>query len=383
MEGIELLNIFKEHKFDYFTGVPDSTFKGFINELYSADGITHRLAVNECEAAFLAGGYYVSTGKIGVCYMQNAGLGKVVNPITSYTTPYSIPMLLLIGWRGEPEPIDKDKDEPQHIHMGDIMLRLLGLLKIPFDILSNDLGTIKAQVRVAKEYMELNKKPYALIVRRRNSILPGTKFSAMDEFFQGEKGGKISRADVVKGVVHNMKPEDIIVSTTGKVSRELYDLRADRGEGHGKDFLNVGGMGGALAQATEIALQHPDRKVYCIDGDGAALMQLGSMATAGHYHPRNLIHVLIDNGGYQSTGNQPGISDSLHFCALAITCGYKVCGSAYFYKQFYEYLEDFKKGEGPFLVVVHCGKYCSNKLGRPRTSPQENKRSFMENLGVK
>jgi len=378
MQGLDILEIFKKNGMNYFTGVPDSTFKGFINELYSANGITHRLAVNECEAIFLAGGYHVSTGNIGVCYMQNAGLGKTVNPITSYIVPYSIPMLLLIGWRGEPG----EKDEPQHVFMGNITLRLLGLLGIPYDILDDNIKVVESQIKTASKYMKETNKPYALIIRKKNNI-EGKKFSDMDSFLGGEKKGNITREDIVKAVIHNMESKDIIVSTTGKVSRELYEFREERGEGHSKDFLNVGGMGGALSQAIEIALQHPDRKVFCIDGDGAALMQLGSMITAGYYHPKNLIHIIIDNKSYQSTGNQPSISESMHFGAISCSCGYKKGGTAFFYKQFYEYLEEFKKEEGPCLIVAHCSKTCRSNLGRPTTTPLQNKDAFMKNLGVR
>ena len=220
MKGLDILGIFKRNGITYFTGVPDSTFAGFINELYSAEGITHRISVNECEATFLAGAYNVSTGNYGVVYMQNAGLGKAVNPITSYLIPYKIPVLLLIGWRGEPG----EEDEPQHIYMGDITLRLLGLLGISYDILSDNLIVLESQIIYAKKYMELNKKPYALVIRKNNNI-EGKKLSSMDEFLGNEKKGKILREDVVKAVIHNMNPKDIIVSTTGKVSRELYEFR--------------------------------------------------------------------------------------------------------------------------------------------------------------
>lgn len=382
MQSLDILKIFKENGMNYFTGIPDSTFASFINELYSADRITHRVAVNECESIFLAGGYHVSTGKYAVCYMQNAGLGKIVNPITSYATPYKIPMLLLIGWRGQPLQPNGEKDEPQHQQMGDITLRLLGLLNIAFTILDANLKVVESQIKTAKAYMEKEKKPYALVIPWKNNI-EGKKLSSMDEFLGGGKKGKIAREDVVKGIVHNMHPKDIIVSTTGKVSRELYEFREERKEGHGKDFLNVGGMGGALAQAIEIALQHPDRKVYCIDGDGAALMQLGTMVTAGRYHPKNLIHIIIDNGCYQSTGNQPTMSESMHFGTLGITCGYKHCRSTFFYQQFYETLEEYIKVQGPCLIVAHCGKQCRSNLGRPTTTPLDNKDAFMKNLGVR
>jgi len=380
MQGTEILTIFKENDLKYFTGVPDSTFAGFINELYLDNDITHRIAVNECEAVFLAGGYNVSTGNNGVVYMQNAGLGKAVNPITSYLKPYEIPMLFMIGWRGQPGLTSLFlPDEPQHIPMGEITLKLLDLLKIPYEILSNDLIEVEAQIRGAQMYMETEKSSCALIIPQKNKIV-GKKFSAMDSFFEGNKKGNISREDVVKAVVHNMKSEDIIVSTTGKVSRELYEFREENGGDHSKDFLNVGGMGGALAQAIEIALQHPDRKVYCLDGDGAALMQLGTMIIAGHYHPKNLIHIIINNGCYQSTGNQPNISNSMHFGAIGITCGYKNIGTAFFYQQFYEYLEDFKNKDGPSLIIAHCGKQCRSNLGRPSTTPLDNKKGFMKNL---
>jgi phosphonopyruvate decarboxylase len=381
INGKDLLSLFKQKGFNYYTGIPDSTFQGFINELYKDKEITHRLSINECESTFLAGAYNISTGNIGVVYMQNAGLGKAVNPLTSYASfnVYQTPILFLIGWRGEPG----EKDEPQHHHMGCITPRLLELLQVPYELLPDNLQDAGKVLDNALNYMRTNSAPYAILIKKGR--IDGKKIPADDinAFANGQRQNQIVREEVIKAIINLSEPEDIIISTTGKSSRELFEYRETNKQGHGKDFLNVGGMGGAAAQALEIAIQHPNRRVYCIDGDGAALMQLGTMTTIGHYHPKNFVHIIIDNNSYQSTGNQKSISNTMHFGALAITCGYKKGHSAYSFKDFYERLEEFKKLEGPIIIIVHCNKQCRSNLGRPTTTPLQNKDAFMKNLGVK
>jgi len=383
MRSQELLTLLKKHGFEYYTGVPDSTLKGFLRSLADDKTVTHRIASNECEAAFLSGAYHVATGKIGTVYMQNAGLGKIVNPITSYYTPYKIPSLFIIGYRGGGGK-SISKDEPQHLHMGIITLSILDLLNIRFKIaFLRDIESTNREIRTAKEYIKEHNQSYALVVPMNHGAHDGKDLSQMNSFLNAEKTPEISREFVVKAVVDNMDFRDLVVTTTGKTSRELFEYRESRHESHQNDFLNVGGMGGASAQAMELALQHPERKVYCIDGDGAALMQLGTMNTIGTYKPKNLIHVIVDNNSYESTGNQKSNSDNIRMNGLYWLFNYKKGYAVYTKEQVIEALANFKNEEGPCLITVKCNTKSRKDLGRPTITPPESKKEFMKSLGIR
>lgn len=377
MDAKDLLEIFKKEGLTYFTGIPDFTFKKFINLLYNAKDITHRPAVNECEAIFFAGAYHISTGNIGVVYMQNSRLGKAVNPLVSYSGPYvyRIPMLLLIGWRGG------ITDEPQYKQAGGITLKLLEILQIKYKLMPDTLEESEELIKQANDYMKKTGKAYAIIIPKENKI-EGEEITErnMASFLSGKKLDSIHRRDVIKSVLEIMNPLDVLVATTGNTSKEVFELREERNEGHEKDFLNIGGMGGALPQGVEIALQHPDRKVYVLDGDGALLMQLGSIISAGYYNPPNLIHIIIDNQSYQSEGNQPSISRTTHFPGIGIISGFLNGHSAYFLKDFKEKLNESRDKKGPHIFVAYCDKKCDKNLGPPTINPINNKKAFMNNL---
>lgn len=364
----EFTNFLKSQGFIFFTGVPDSTIKDWLRTLGNEKNIA---AVNECEALAIAAGYYLGSGKTACLFLQNSGLGKIVNPLTSLCDKevYSIPALLVIGWRGEPG----EKDEPQHVKMGKITLPLLDILGVPYNILPDNLEKAKKAIMGAKEYVAKNSAPYAMVVRR------GTF-----EKYEGEENMKnnfeMTREDAVKAAIDGLSEESVIISTTGKVSRELFEYREKKGEGHEKDFLTVGSMGCASSIALGISQARPNSKIVIFDGDGAALMQLGTSATIGHCQPKNLLHIIFDNNSYDSTGGQKSISSSVDFQKIALACNYKNSKTINKKTDLIEILKDFKDKEGPNMLIVRVSKGARKDLHRPTILPIDNKKNFMLNL---
>jgi phosphonopyruvate decarboxylase len=360
--------IFAGNGVQYFTGVPDSTFGPWMSYLADhEDVLTHRIAVNEGSAIAHATGYHLATGKMGVAYMQNAGLGNCVNPLTSLVDPdvYSIPMLLMVGWRGEPGR----KDEPQHRKMGKVTLPVLDALEIPYCVLDAD--TADEKVRDGCEQARLRNGAFAFVVRK-GLFEPYETRSGEDHPL------KLSREVAVGVVVDRLAPGTVVISTTGGISRELFEHREARGQLHDTDFYTVGSMGQASAIAMEVALQKPSRTVCILDGDGALLMHMGNAATIGHYAPGNLVHVVLDNNCNESTGGQPTVSNVLEMAGLARDCGYAaahVCTSEE------EALAALAVGgRGPRMVVIKVRKGSRADLGRPTQTLLQTKRAFAENL---
>jgi phosphonopyruvate decarboxylase len=368
----ELYQIFKKFNLSYFTGVPDSTFKGwmsFLDRKSRSGNLTNRIAANECEAVFLAGSYYIATGNFGVVYMQNAGLGKAVNPITSYADGevYNIPMLLMIGWRGEPGVTD----EPQHKKMGRITKGLLEVLEIPYKVVPDDILGIEDAINEACRFMREKSSVYAILVRKDLvDDEPGIEY---------KRKYSMLREEALKLILENLSESDFIVSTTGKTSRELWEYRESQKQSHGHDFLNIGGMGGVTSQALEIALQKPSRRIFAFDGDGSVLMQMGSLATIGHYMPRNLYHIVFDNNSHESTGGQPTVSDTIEFEKVALASGYRTASVVDTREGLLKEIKGLK--EGPAMIVVKINKGSRKELGRPTIPPQSNKENFMKTIG--
>ena len=308
-------NLLKQHELTFFAGVPDSLLKDFC--AYVTDNTfvhDHIIAANEGNAVALAAGYHLATGKAGVVYLQNSGLGNCVNPLTSLTDKeiYSLPLLLLIGWRAEPGK----KDEPQHLKMGKITLPLLETLEIPYNIVPNDEKAIDTVVQKAVPHLHTMKTPYALVV-------PDGTFSPYSLQRKQEKYLSLTREEALKLVISSIGDEDIIISTTGKTSRELFELREAVGKSHQQDFLTVGSMGHASAIAAGIALQKKNRKVYCLDGDGALIMHMGVLSTIGKLQPANFYHIVFNNFAHDSVGGQPTAADNIDIPVLAKANGYK------------------------------------------------------------
>ncbi len=363
----------KEKEVNFYTGVPDSLLKDFC--AYLLDNVEEKnniIAANEGNAIALAAGYHLATNKIGIVYMQNSGQGNCMNPLISLTDKevYNIPMLLLIGWRGEPGK----KDEPQHKKQGMVTTGLLDAIGMKYEILSDEIDKAKETIDTAVSKIKETNEPYALIVRK-----------GLFESYSAEKANSIcqydmSREDAVKIVANEIGLDAVIVSTTGKTSRELFEYREEKSQGHANDFLTVGSMGHSSSIALGIALQKPNKQVYCFDGDGAALMHMGSMGITGALEPKNFKHIIFNNCAHDSVGGQPTVAETMDFEKIAQGCNYKEIMSCETESQLKEKIKILKECEGPALLEIKVNKGARKDLGRPTTTPIENKKAFMEFL---
>lgn len=361
---------------DFFTGVPDSLLRGFCDEIYDVfgtDSPNHIVAHNEGGAIALCAGHYLATGRPGLCYMQNSGLGNALNPLASLMDPqvYSLPCLLLVGWRGEPGV----KDEPQHVKQGQITLSQLDLLDIPWFILSQETSEEEFHRSFAETLSVLESGRTAAIVVRKGALTSERKPDYRNSY-------RMTRETAASVVLASSASGDVFVSTTGKLSREIFELRESRGEDHSHDFLTVGSMGHAGMIALKIAQDCPEKTVWCLDGDGACLMHLGSLSMIAGCSPANLIHVVINNGAHETVGGMPVLSRKLDLCALASAAGYgEVCSA--------DNEEDLKRiltrlrslpRTAPVLVEIRCACGARKDLGRPTTTPRENRDALMSSL---
>ena len=365
----------KENGIDFFTGVPDSLLKDIC--AYITDNTPKRnniIAANEGNAVALAAGYHLATGKLPLVYMQNSGMGNTVNPLLSLTDEqvYSIPVLLMIGWRGEPGI----KDEPQHKKQGMVTLDLLEAMQIPYYVLGDDEKEAKKQVAEAANKAKETSAPVALVVKK------GTfeKYTIKEKI---ETDYPLKREEAIKKIVSYLDQSDVIVSTTGKTSRELFEIREANGQPHFTDFLTVGSMGHTSQIALGIALQKPDRKVVCIDGDGAVLMHMGGMAIIGSQQPDNYLHIVINNGAHESVGGQPTVGFSVDLPAIAKACNYKSAVRVKTADELEQALKNIKPGTSPALIEVLVKVGSRADLGRPTIKPVDNKKNFMKNLSDK
>jgi len=368
----EFYNLLKEKGVDFFTGVPDSLLKDF--NAYIMDNAAlenHIITANEGNSIAFAAGYYLATGKIGLVYMQNAGQGNAVNPLTSLADPdvYSIPMLLLIGWRGEPGK----KDEPQHVKQGKVTLGLLDTLGIEYEILPDDIEDAKKSIEKAITIAKERSAPYALVVRK------GT-FEPYELKNKIQTSYELNREGAIKLVTDQLDARDVVISTTGKTSRELFEYREELGHDHSRDFLTVGSMGHSSQIALGIALSKPNRQVYCFDGDGAVIMHMGALAIIGSQSPKNFKHIVLNNGAHDSVGGQPTAGFDIDIPAIAKACGYKEAWTAEKTEEIKEKTKLLKGSEGPALLEIKINKGARKDLGRPTTTPIENKKAFMDNL---
>lgn len=369
-----LLDSCREAGIDFFTGVPDSQLSGLCNELYARYGTesaAHIVAHNEGGAIGLCAGHFLATGKPALCYMQNSGLGNAVNPLTSLTDPqvYSIPCLLVVGWRGEPGV----KDEPQHVKQGAVTLSMLELLDIPYDILSAETTDEEFRAGFAGLLKTLREeKPAAIVVRK------GALTSADKPDYRN--GCPMSRETALSVILSAAGPEDVFISTTGKLSRELFELRESRKEKHDRDFLTVGSMGHASMIALRMAIDLPGRRVWCLDGDGAALMHLGALSLIGERAPGNLIHVVMNNGAHESVGGMPVCSRKLNLSGTAKASGYRDVYTARTEEDLQTALEKMLAlpDAGPAMMEVCCACGSRADLGRPTTTPLQNRNALMD-----
>jgi len=362
----------KERGLDFYTGVPDSLLKDFC--AYVSDHSppeNHIITANEGSAVGVATGYHLATKKYPIVYMQNSGFGNAVNPLLSLADPkvYSIPMLLLIGWRGEPGK----KDEPQHLVQGKIMSSLLADMNIHFEILPDFLeGAIEA-IDTAVHHMENRPGPYAFLVKRQCF----TKYKMKNV---EPNAYHLTREEILRLVLDHVGPWDVLVGTTGFLSRELYEIREERKQDHKREFLTVGSMGHASAIALGIAHTKRSRQVVCLDGDGAMLMHMGTMATIGTMRVGNLKHVLINNGSHDSVGGQPTRAFQLDFTAMARGAGYQWAKVVSTPDEVKAGMTELLAVEGPALLEIRSNKGARKNLGRPKKTPLENKVEFMRFL---
>jgi phosphonopyruvate decarboxylase len=370
----EFYSALTERGVDFFTGVPDSLLKDF--NAYVMDNVPsdrHIISANEGGAVALASGYHLATGNVGMVYMQNSGQGNAINPLMSLADPdvYSIPMLLLIGWRGEPGA--PKADEPQHVKQGKITIGLLDSLGIPNAVLPDNIQDARATLEEAVTTAREQNRPYGIVVRK------GT-FEEYKLQNKIETDYELNREDAVKLVTGSLDSKAIVVSTTGKTSRELFEYRHELGHGHDKDFLTVGSMGHSSQIALGIALRKPDRDIYCFDGDGAVLMHMGSLAIIGSQKPANFKHIVFNNGAHDSVGGQPTVAHNIDLPAIARACGYNRVLRAETSEEIRDQMKFLKESEGPSLLEIKVNKGARKDLGRPTTTPVENKTAFMANL---
>lgn len=365
----EFYELLGENDIDVFAGVPDSLLQDFAAYIEMASPPDkHIITANEGNAVALAGGYHIATGKFAAVYLQNSGLGNTVNPLLSLADEavYGLPMLLIIGWRGEPGV----KDEPQHVTQGRLNNPLLETMGIEYAVLDPD--SWHEQVDWAVSRLREASKPVAIVVRK----------DVFGKFTAAERPTTLTlkREDALEAIIEAIDPSDFIVSTTGKTSREVFEIRERRGDGHSQDFLTVGGMGHASSIALGMCLG-TDRRVYCIDGDGAFLMHLGAAVIAAQQARENFRYVLINNGAHESVGGQPTVAFDIDIPGILTAAGFDA-------------VETVREPAGlPGAVhrladkprtalVVEVAQGSRPDLGRPTRSPAENKFDMMREFQV-
>lgn len=355
---------------DFYAGVPDSLLKNLCAYITDhADAQHNIIAANEGGAMGLAAGHYLATGQIPVVYMQNSGEGNIINPLASLTDSdvYNIPVLLVIGWRGKPG----DHDEPQHVKQGKVTTGLLNVMGIDYTVLSKEEDKAEAQIKKAVEFMQLTKQCYALVIEKDT-------FDAYTLQNVEKNDLSMSREEAIQTVAAALGEKDCIVSTTGMISRELFEYRTSKGEGHERDFLTVGSMGHASQIALGIAIAKPEKKIWCFDGDGASIMHMGSMAIVANKAPQNYIHVVFNNGAHDSVGGQPTVGLKIDLPSIAKAVGYKSVYSVASKDELQQQLTNL--GEAPVFLEVKVKKGNRKDLGRPTTTPIQNKEALMEFL---
>jgi phosphonopyruvate decarboxylase len=348
----------------FYAGVPDSLLKEFC--AYVEDHVSHVIAANEGNAVAMACGYHMATGKIAGVYLQNSGLGNIINPLTSLADKevYKIPMLLIIGWRGEPGI----HDEPQHVKQGRITPKQLELLDIPYRLVDADCEPEELASWVSMS-LDRTGAPVALLVR--NGAFATHKSRRVSSF-----KATMPREQALD-ILLSLAGEASVIATTGKTSREVFELRVARNEAQ-RDFLTVGGMGHTSSIALGAAMGRPEKDVVCIDGDGSALMHMGALAIIGDARPPNLTHVLMNNAAHESVGGQPTVGDSVDFKSLAVACGYAAYALATTPEEIATAWSQLKSASGPRFLEVRIATGSRDDLGRPTNTPVENKQAFME-----
>lgn len=368
----EFVQFLQANAVEFFTGVPDSLLKdlcGCLEQLPRAE--QHIIAANEGGAIALAIGYHLATGKVPVIYLQNSGLGNIINPLLSLADRevYAIPMLIVIGWRGEPGV----HDEPQHKKQGRVMLPMLDAMEIPYSIVGPEVDRPEEILTDVLKNVQDTGAPYVLVIKK------GT-FKSLSVTRVEKPEFQLSREEAIRAVIDILEEGDVVVSTTGMASREVYEYRLTKGAGHQRDFLTVGGMGHASQIALGIALQRPERTVYCLDGDGALLMHMGALSINGSLKPDNFRHILLNNGAHDSVGGQPTVGLSINIQVMARAAGYDYTALAQNKEELHLALSGLRQSVGPGLLEINVHRGARKDLGRPTTTPAQNKNVFMKFL---
>lgn len=358
---------------DFYTGVPDSQLKALCDYLvntYGIDAHHHVIAANEGNCVALATGYHLATGKVPVVYMQNSGEGNIINPLASLLNEkvYAIPMIFIIGWRGEPGV----HDEPQHLFQGEVTLELLDVMGVEYFVVDKDTSEEDLQEVMNGYRNKLVQGKDVAFVIRKGAL-------SYDESVTYTNANSMKREDIIRHVV-KYSGEDPIVSTTGKASRELFEIREVEGQSHKYDFLTVGSMGNSSSIALGIALAKPDKKVWCIDGDGAALMHMGAMAVIGSNKPGNLVHVIINNEAHETVGGMPTVAGSIELIEIAKGCGYPKALRVDNFDDLDKALDMARNSDGLMLIEAASSIGARKDLGRPTTTPIENKKEFENHI---
>ena len=358
---------------EFYTGVPDSHLKALCNFLINEYGIDpnhHIIAANEGNCTALAAGYHLATGKVPVVYMQNSGEGNIINPVASLLNDkvYAIPMIFIIGWRGEPGL----HDEPQHIYQGEVTIKLLDDMDIANFAIGKDTTMEEVEVKMAEFRRILASGKDVAFVIRKGALSYDGKVKYKNDY-------TMAREDIIKHIVR-ISGEDPIISTTGKASRELFEARESKGQSHKYDFLTVGSMGHSSSIALGVAINKPNTKIWCVDGDGAVLMHMGSMAVLGANAPKNMIHVVINNGAHETVGGMPSVASKIDLVTIAKACGYPFAISVDSFEKLDSELAAAKSRQELSFIEVKCSIGARDDLGRPTTTAIENKQNFMRYL---
>lgn len=368
----EFLRLLKSEGIDFFSGVPDSLLKDFCACLLdNSEGLSNIVAPNEGCAVAIAAGHFLATSKPACVYMQNSGQGNAVNPLLSLVDEevYNIPLLMLVGWRGQPGK----KDEPQHAKQGKLTLKIFDTLGIKYEVLKKDIELTEAQVKRAAEYMREMSKPFALIVEK-------STFKKCEAKIARPECSQILRRDAIAKVAGLLSKSDVCIATTGHISRELYEFRKFNSLPHDSDFLTVGSMGHASSIALAIALAKPQRRVVCFDGDGALLMHAGALATIASCKPKNFKHVVFNNLSHDSVGGQPTCASAIDVTKLALAMGYESAFSVSDESKLDSEIKKFLDAKSPSLLEIKVKRGAREGLMRPLETPIENKKIFMDFL---
>lgn len=364
---VNMLNV------DFYTGVPDSLLKPLCNYLmdtYGIDSKHHMIAANEGNCTAIAAGYHLATGKVPAVYMQNSGEGNVINPLASLLNDkvYAIPMIFIVGWRGEPGV----HDEPQHIYQGEVTVKLLEDMDVAAYVVTKETTEeeLDAQMQVFRSLLAKGKDVAFVVKKGALSFEKNVEYSNKNH---------MRREEIIEHIV-NVSKEDPILSTTGKASRELFEIREKNGQSHKYDFLTVGSMGHTSSIALGVVLQKPQQKIWCIDGDGAMLMHMGAMAVIGANKPSNLVHIVINNGAHETVGGVPTVASEINLVKMAEACGYPYAVRVSEFEQLDKELQAAKERRELTLIEVECAIGAREDLGRPTTTALENKENFMRYL---